>query len=231
MTQTDVAKPRPKTRVRILDACKELFNERGPMAVTTAEIAAAVGIQEGNLYYHFNRKEQILEALFTEFDAALRIAVIADVGRSEKPHRYGAYLNDCFAMMWEWRFFYRDTVNIFSLAPALAPRIGALIDDIQQQIRRVLDSMVSDGILSGSPKQLDQLVVNALIIATYWMDYLRSRRGIMSVKREHVDWGASQVMSLYLPFLTAKGHALFNTGLNPAQHFAAIPSNTLFEKK
>jgi AcrR family transcriptional regulator len=221
---SEITKPRPKTRVRILDACKELFNERGPMAVTTAEIAATVGIQEGNLYYHFNRKEQILEALFAEFDAALRVAVIADVATSTHPHRYGAYLNDCFAMMWEWRFFYRDTVDIFSLAPALAPRIGGLIEDIQQQIRRVLDSMVADCILAGHPKQLDQLVVNALIIATYWMDYLRSRRGILAVKREHVDWGASQVMSLYIPYLTAKGHALFNTGLNPAQNLAVIPS-------
>src|SRR5882672_10032378 len=41
-----------KTRVRILSACRQLFNERGLSNVTTADIANAVGINEGNLYYH-----------------------------------------------------------------------------------------------------------------------------------------------------------------------------------
>src|SRR5471032_3464824 len=84
--------PRPKTRTRILEACKSLFNERGPVAVTTAEIAAAVGIQEGNLHYHFNRKEQILEALFSDFEQALRSVAVADAGPA--PGRYAAYLKD-----------------------------------------------------------------------------------------------------------------------------------------
>src|SRR6266700_1658029 len=61
-----------KTRVRILSACRQLFNERGLSNVTTADIANAVGINEGNLYYHFQRKEQLIENLFNEFEANLR---------------------------------------------------------------------------------------------------------------------------------------------------------------
>src|SRR5215468_3717104 len=61
-----------KTRVRILSACRQLFNERGPANVTTADIANAVGINEGNLYYHFQRKEHLVENLFDEFEANLR---------------------------------------------------------------------------------------------------------------------------------------------------------------
>src|SRR6516162_6868289 len=61
-----------KTRVRILSACRQLFNERGPSNVTTADIANTVGINEGNLYYYFQRKEQLIENLFDEFEANLR---------------------------------------------------------------------------------------------------------------------------------------------------------------
>src|SRR5271154_2281816 len=48
------------TKGRVLRACLQLFNERGVGNVTTAEIAATVGINQGNLYYYFKRKEQIV---------------------------------------------------------------------------------------------------------------------------------------------------------------------------
>ena len=56
------------TKGRVLLACLQLFNERGVSNVTTAEIAATVGINQGNLYYYFKRKEQIVVALFDEFE-------------------------------------------------------------------------------------------------------------------------------------------------------------------
>ena len=61
------------TRAKILDVCRTLFNERGPVEVTTAEIAQAAGISEGNLHYHFRRKTEIIVALFEEFRAAVHV--------------------------------------------------------------------------------------------------------------------------------------------------------------
>lgn len=198
--------PRPKTRTRILDACKSLFNERGPMAVTTAEIAAAVGIQEGNLHYHFNRKEQILEALFGDFEQALR--AVADAGQAHSPGGYAAYLNGWFGLMWDWRCFYRDSALVYNLAPGLRARLEALNNELQGQVLSVLESMIAARLLKADRRQLDGLIVNAWIVSTYWIDYLRSRRGVTAVTREHIDWGAAQVLSLFAPYLTAAGAAL-----------------------
>jgi AcrR family transcriptional regulator len=204
--------PRPKTRTRILETCKDLFNERGPLAVTTAEIAAAVGIQEGNLHYHFNRKEQILETLFGQFEQALRAVAMADAGQDDPPGRYAAYLSGWFGLMWDWRCFYRDSALIYDLAPALRPRLDALNAELQGQVLRVLEGMAEAGLLKASGKQMDELVVNAWIVSTYWIDYLRSRRGIRVLTREHIDWGASQVFSLFAPYLTKAGNAAVNIG-------------------
>lgn len=199
---------RPKTRTRILAACQNLFNDRGPAAVTTAEIAAAVEIQEGNLYYHFNRKEQILEALFDDFEQALLAVAVADLAPGSQPDRFADYLSDWFNLMWEWRFFYRDGTAVCNLAPSLRQRIEALADLGQHHIRRALDSMQSAGLLTATPQQLEQLVVNSWIVSTYWIDYLRSRHGIDAIEREHISWGASQVMSLLSSFLTPAGLAV-----------------------
>ena len=50
---------------RILDASRRLFNERGYVGTTTAAIAAEVRITEGNLWYHFRTKLDLVR------DAAL----------------------------------------------------------------------------------------------------------------------------------------------------------------
>nr|USU32387.1 TetR/AcrR family transcriptional regulator [Methylobacterium sp. OTU13CASTA1] len=201
------ASAKPKTRARILDAARELFNARGPGNVTTAEIAAAVGINEGNLYYHFQRKEQLLEALFREFAQALHAAATAYLASDDGPARYRAYLTGWFQAMWEWRFFYRDGAMVFRLAPELKPRLKEVSDEGQGLTRRAIEEMQKAGLLAIPADRLDLLVTNAWIVSTYWIDYLRSRRGIGEVTRAHVDWGARQVMSLFLPYLTQRGRA------------------------
>ena len=196
-----MAEPRPSTRDRILEVCRRLFNERGPAEVTTAEIAQAVGISEGNLHYHFRRKEQILVALFDQFLAANERAGTPDpsVARSPQPHR--AYLAGWFNMMWEWRLFY--AAGVYRMAPPLHARLMQLTETGQAQVRRVLSDLVADGVLRASPDELDRLVVNAWIVASYWIDYLRSRQGVETITRDHLRWGYAQVEALFTPYALA----------------------------
>ena len=59
------------TRRRILDAALELFNRNGYAATSQAEIAAAAGIRQGNLTYHFPTKLDLVAALRDEGRAVL----------------------------------------------------------------------------------------------------------------------------------------------------------------
>ena len=197
-----MADPKPNTRDRILETCRLLFNERGPAEVTTAEIAVGVGISEGNLHYHFRRKEQIVGALFDLFEDALDRAGTAaeDIHAGPQPHR--RYLAGWFNTMWEWRLFY--TAGIYRLSPDLQPRLKRLTDHGQAHVRRVLGDMVADGMLSATPEELDRLVVNAWIVSSYWIDYLRSRQGIETISRDHLRWGYAQVEALFTPYAGAK---------------------------
>jgi AcrR family transcriptional regulator len=205
--RADNKEDRVGTRGKILEACRTLFNERGPAEVTTAEIAQAVGISEGNLHYHFRRKHQILAALFDEFETALdrvaenRLAARAKGG--EEPYRL--YLNEWFNLMWEWRCFYG--ASVYRLAPALKPRLMALTDRGQAKVRQSLTEMVTLGRLEAAPEEIDRLVVNAWIVATYWIDYLRTRQGVEVITRDHLRWGFAQVQALFTP------HAVRPAGL------------------
>ena len=53
-----------KTKERILLTSIELFNRSGVVAITTNHIAKAMEISPGNLYFHYDNKEEILEELF-----------------------------------------------------------------------------------------------------------------------------------------------------------------------
>ena len=63
------AKPR---RREIIDAAAHVFEEKGYDATSTQDVAEAVGILKGSLYYYIDSKEDLLFAVIKEaYDAAL----------------------------------------------------------------------------------------------------------------------------------------------------------------
>ena len=166
-------------------------------AVTTAEISRTVGINEGNLYYYFKKKEDILVALFEQFEASLDEVANAPPAAGDLGL---GYLEKWFNLMWEWRFFYRDTAAIKRMAPALRTKSMALAERGQADVRRALQRMAEGGLLKVSRSEIERLVVNAWIVSSYWLDYLHSRHNVEQVTREHIDWGFAQVMSLFEPY-------------------------------
>lgn len=56
----------PHTRKQILDASLRLFSERGFARSTVRDIARQAGITDAAIYYHFQSKRELLEALVEE---------------------------------------------------------------------------------------------------------------------------------------------------------------------
>lgn len=56
----------PLTRKQILDASLSLFSERGFARTTVRDIARMAGITDAAIYYHFESKRELLEALVEE---------------------------------------------------------------------------------------------------------------------------------------------------------------------
>ncbi len=54
-----------RTRERILDAAAVCFRERGFAATRLSDIADAAGMQAPSLYYHFDSKEELVEAVLS----------------------------------------------------------------------------------------------------------------------------------------------------------------------
>jgi AcrR family transcriptional regulator len=193
------AQAAPSTRDRILAVSLALFNARGLGRVTTAEIAAATGIREGNLQYHFPRKSGLVEAMFSGFEAE----AVAVAGRMPAdpaaPEALLGYQRAWFELIWRYRCVYRDGIAMVEIAPALRPRVHALRARTQDLARGVFEAAVRAGRLRIGPDALGRLIDNAWIVSSHWMSH--RLQGGTELTEADLDWGFAQVRDLFTPYL------------------------------
>jgi AcrR family transcriptional regulator len=189
----------PSTRNRILGVSLTLFNARGLGRVTTAEIATAAGIREGNLQYYFPRKCNLVEALFAGFESeALEVAGRLPADPSA-PEGLLAYQRAWFDLIWRYRCVYRDGVALVEIAPTLSPRIHGLRTRTRDLAHGVFTAAMRAGRLRIGPEALERLIDNAWIVSSHWMSH--RVRGDAALTEADLEWGFAQVRDLFVPYL------------------------------
>jgi TetR/AcrR family transcriptional regulator, cholesterol catabolism regulator len=85
LTQALRAPRQDNRRAQLLDAAARLFRERGFHATSMRDIAKAVGMLSGSIYYHFDSKEEMLLAVYQEGKRRVAEAVDAAVAAETEP--------------------------------------------------------------------------------------------------------------------------------------------------
>src|SRR5580765_8406696 len=170
-------KKRPRrTRERILETSLELFNRDGAPRVTTANIADEMEISPGNLYYHFDNKEEIVFELYTHFETGV-LPLYAERGdRRLDVDDLWLWLHLLFEWMWKYRFLYRDLDQLTSQNDKLGARFGALFRKGAAAVIQLCDGMAAAGALHASRQEIEALAQNAMLVAAYWPSYDRVRQ-------------------------------------------------------
>lgn len=202
------ARSRSSTRNRILDAALDLFNGRGPDRVTTADIAAAVKINEGNLYYHFRTKEALVLALFSRFEAdALALVATVEVADEGAAETYAGFLRQWFSLVWNYRFLFRDLVGLVALAPGLVEPVRTISAAMRLAVGDIIGRMQTAGLVTIPETERDAVLTNLWIVSTYWAAYLTLQEGVSEFGPQQLEWGLQQVSSLFRPYLSAEATA------------------------
>lgn len=101
-----------KTRDRILAASRVLFNERGVSSMSALDIATAMGISPGHLYYHFKGKLEIAAALIAEHEQEVGLVLAAALGdcraRNATIETFWTHLHILVEESFDARFFHRE---------------------------------------------------------------------------------------------------------------------------
>lgn len=191
--------PPRQTRQRILDCSLAMFNTQGEPNVTTNHIADELEISPGNLYYHFRNKDDIIEHLFARFDARMDDALAAPDGRLPGLEDIWLQLHLVFECIWDYRFLYRDLVEILSRNRRLRIRFARILKRADDSAHQVMRGLSQAGVMRASATELDAAATNILVLATFWLNYA-SVRGDKD-EQTAIRAGIVQVMMLLAPFL------------------------------
>jgi AcrR family transcriptional regulator len=130
-------------RAQLLDAAARLFRERGFHATSMRDIAKAVGMLSGSIYYHFDSKEGMLLAVYEEGKRRVAEAVDAATATQTDPWRR---LEAACAAHLRVLIVHRDFTQVMIQtlpheAGAVETRIRDLRRDYEQRFRRLIDDL------------------------------------------------------------------------------------------
>ncbi|MDJ0788874.1 MAG: TetR family transcriptional regulator [Myxococcota bacterium] len=205
----DEQKPR-KTRERILEASRRLFNERGYAATSLAEIAADVGISQGNLTYHFPAKRDLVTGI--EEETRERFRVRRAMRRSGPvADEYVAHLLFGMSLTLDVRFVFRDRAQ-FEDPGARTPDPEMAADF--EELLALLERVEREGLFRRDLEiDLPVLARSLWIVSRYWMDHLRESEGLERITWEDQERGIQHHFAVLLPCLTAAGRRAFEAAL------------------
>lgn len=197
-------KPKRRTRERILTTALACFNRQGEPGVTTSAIAAEMEISQGNLYYHFHNKEEIVNALFGEFEQEMAHLLDTITPPLNEAEDIWFFLHLMFELIWKYRFFYYDISTLMSGNHKVELRFSALLRRKEQTAAAICHSLWRSGLLQGDETQVTALAANIALVGTFWISY---QRALHPRADADIALGVFQVMQLVAPRLRADARA------------------------
>jgi len=192
-----------KTKDKIKNTSRELFNKKGFKNVTLREVAKELSISYGNVTYHFETKNQLIRCLYED--------MLKETVKIIKTFNYNNLLkstldapNITFEISIKYLFFYVDFIEIKRSYSDVALKLeqdnnsrkkGYLQILKQLQVQKLLRSELTD-------KDLDYLMDLSGAMRTFFFINLNSKDFLnQDLKNKYVVY----VNNLIFPYLTAEG--------------------------
>lgn len=111
-----------KTKERILLGALELFNANAASEVTTNDIARALNMSPGNLYFHYKNKEQIIRELFKRLASETSLIWKPQTKLAKKNEKIQLvdFIDKNLQLYWKYRFFHRELYTLRKKDPELS---------------------------------------------------------------------------------------------------------------
>lgn len=204
-----------KTRERILETARDLFNARRFGNVTTADLAAECNIAEGNLWYHFKNKRALLEALTDGFliEVEERLAMLPS-DESRVLEDYAEMIAALVSEIRRYRFLYRDQADYGEHTDQLLQRLPGIYRDTLSQFQTYLHAMKKAGHLDLDGDRLPPLATNMVIVLRYHLEFLRESGADSDIGSGAVASAVEQHLTLFRHALTRQAVAKLDLALS-----------------
>lgn len=204
------------TKQRIIDTSLTLFNELGFGNVTTARLAEALGISEGNLWYHFRTKTDLVavhqDALFELIQERFEeIEKVDNVLES-----FIVFNRRMVEEMITYQYLYRDAPDYRTEdEPENEHRVMSVYNRTTAQVEAFFTEMVEQNHLHMDPRNLALLADNLWMVVRYWPAFLRETHGTIALDQNAIKVGMQHHFALFEHALSEEARTYFDQIMNP----------------
>jgi AcrR family transcriptional regulator len=159
---------RASRRAQVLKAAQQVFAERGFHAANVADVAATAGVSQGTVYHYFDSKEELLMAVYEEWetanldreiDAALAAAPTYAGKLGVLAHSAAQRIENSFDLL-------KAQIEFWSHIPrheAIRERFGALFAKLADEVAQLIRA----GVEAGEFRKVDPDTLARLLVASY----------------------------------------------------------------
>jgi len=198
---------RSQTPLRIEQAALQLFNDYGEPNITTNRIADELDISPGNLHYHFRTKQDLIDTLFEQFERRmLGLLAASEIEQTDIEDAW-FFLHLVFETITEYRFLYRDLVELCIRSSDLHRRMRGILKLSMQTADQLMGGLIRAGRMQANQQERESMVRNIVLISSFWIGFDQILESRQQPRPDRAVW---QVMTLVSPYLKGEAKAQFN---------------------
>ena len=200
-----------KTKEIILDTSLELFNSFGLSKVTLRTIANKMEISQGNLNYHFKKRDDIIETLYFQLVHNIDSSM-SDLQQSKDVLQLLVDISQTImSNFYEYRFFLLDFVQIIRENEKIRKHYAELTIQREQQFSMLFNVLIENGLMRNEilPNEHKNLYKRFQILSDFWIsdaEILNSK-----ITKKTISTYSVILIQAIFPYLTLKGQKEYHS--------------------
>jgi AcrR family transcriptional regulator len=200
-----------KTREIILDTSLELFNSLGLSKVTLRTIANKMEISQGNLNYHFKKREDIIETLYFQLVQNVDSSM-SSMKEPKNPFQLLVSISQTImSNFFEYRFFLLDFVQIMRENKKIRTHYTELTILRELQFLSLFNLLIENDLMRKEvlPNEYKNLYKRFQMLSEFWISDAEIHNSKI-IKKTISTYSVILTQAIF-PYLTLKGQKEYHS--------------------
>lgn len=200
-----------KTKEIILDTSLELFNSLGLFKVTLRTIANKMEISQGNLNYHFKKREDIIETLYFQLVQNIDSSM-SSMQEPKNPFQLLVSISQTImSNFYEYRFFLLDFVQIMRENKKIRTHYTELTTQREQQFLSLFNLLIENDLMRKEilPNEYKNLYKRFQMLSEFWISDAEIHNSKI-LKKTNLTYSVILTQAIF-PYLTLKGQKEYHS--------------------
>jgi len=199
------------TKAKILEKALFLFNNEGLSKVTLRTIAKELNISQGNLNYHYKKREHIIEALYFDLVKNIDDSISKEMNADNELKLMFNISKAIMTNFYSYRFILLDFSQLMRENNNIKQHYKKLSVLRTQQFTGLINLLISKGILRAEilPNEYENLYLRFQILSDFWMSSAQTTH--KKITKTLITKYSEVLNQSIFPYLTKKGLEQYNS--------------------